>query len=249
MLEISNVKVLSVNAGYFLGFDGSHTDYFMKPLRSVRADADVERNAINEFQELLDSVNPDAVLLQEVDSGSFRSSLENQIDLISDEASRFNWIYECKYRGLVFPNAPILRNMSNAVGIQGKNVVGHRLNHGRKNLVQEILLEDYSLFSVHLATFSKRVRRKQLSEIRELVEGKNSVISGDFNFHNPGEKESAENVLGMDIKSPGPTFPAKDPSQRLDLVAHSDSVEISGVKELGNRFSDHRPIRFSIDFM
>lgn len=241
------MKVLSVNAGYFLGYDGSHTDYFLNPLRSVRVDPDVERNSVNEFQELIDSVNPDAVLLQEVDSGSFRSSLENQIDQISDEASKFNWIYECKYRGLVFPNTPVLKNMSNAVGIQGKNVVGHRLNHGRKNLVQEIVLEDYSLFSVHLATFSKRVRRKQIHEIRDLVEDKNSVISGDFNFHNSGEKERAEKVLGMDIKSPGPTFPAKNSSQRLDLVAHTDSLEAAEVEELGNRFSDHRPIRFNID--
>ena len=60
---MSNVNALSVNAGYFLGYDGSHTDYFMNPLRSVRADPDVERNALNEFQDLLDSVNPDAVLL------------------------------------------------------------------------------------------------------------------------------------------------------------------------------------------
>lgn len=242
------MKVLSVNAGYFLGFDGSHKDYFVNPLRTVWADRDVEMNAINEFQELVESVNPDVVLLQEVDSGSFRSSIENQMDLIADKNPEFDWRYQCKYRGLVFQNTPVLKNMSNMVGVDDSKVINHRLDNGRKNLVQEIVLNDFNIFSVHLATFSKRIREKQLHEIKKLAEGKDSVISGDFNFHNSGEKERAENILGVDIKSPGPTFPAKNPSQKLDLVAHTDNVEIDGVKELGNRFSDHRPISFNIDY-
>lgn len=36
-------------------------------------------------------------------------------------------------------------------------------------------------------------------------------------------------------------------SQKLDLVVNSQNLEIKNLRELGNRFSDHRPISFEIN--
>jgi endonuclease/exonuclease/phosphatase family metal-dependent hydrolase len=143
---------------------------------------------------------------------------------------------------------PFLRYMGNSVFFTEGSSEEHRLSIGRKNLVQEIKLGGLSIFSLHLATFGGWIRKKQLEQVKKIAESREKyLLAGDLNMHK-GRKEIKylEQKLGEKVHSPGKTFPAKNPDQKLDLVASSENVEIKNLKELGNRFSDHRPMKFEI---
>ena len=139
--------------------------------------------------------------------------------------------------------------MGNAVFYKKGDVINHELDNGRKNLVQEIKTQEFSLFSLHLATFGGWIRKNQLEQIRELAEKRNSyLLAGDLSFHK-GRKEieDLEENLGNPVHSPGKTFPANNPKKKLDLVTASENIKISNLKQHGNRFSDHRPFTFEIE--
>ncbi|MCJ7479115.1 MAG: endonuclease/exonuclease/phosphatase family protein [Candidatus Nanohaloarchaeota archaeon QJJ-7] len=243
------MKVLSFNVGYFLNYEGTHLDYLKNPGKSITGSRD-EKDNLQDFVELVESEDPEFILLQEVDGGSIRTSTEGQHQYLSKELpQKYIYDFHTKYRGTFFPGVPIFRHLGNAVFFKRGRVENHSLGIGRKNLVQEIKLEDFSIFSVHLSTFGGWIRRKQLEQIRQIaVKRAGFVLAGDLNFHK-GKKEidHLEETFGTEVHSPGKTFPAKDPSQRLDLVASSEKLEIQGLEKLGNHFSDHRPILFDIE--
>lgn len=243
------MKILSFNTGYFLDYDGTHIDYLRRPWKSVRGSRNEESN-MDEFLEIVSEEDPDAVLMQEVDGGSFRSSVKGQHNYLSERiGDGLESEFHTKYRGSLFPKIPLFRFMGNMVFFSDGNVENHELQIGRKNLVQEIRMNDFSVFSLHLSTFGGWIRRRQLEEIQKLAKKReNYVLAGDLNFHK-GRKEIdyLEELLGNKVHSPGKTFPSKDPKQKLDLITSSEGLKIKNVKELGDRFSDHRPVTFEIE--
>lgn len=242
------MKVLSFNTGYFLGYEGTHLDYLKHPVKSINGSKTEETN-LQEFLDILDEEDPDFVLAQEVDGGSTRTSTGNQHRYLAKRMSEYSSQFNRKYRGIIYPRTPILRHMGNSVFFKKGSYEKHSLSIGRKNLVQEIKLPEFSIFSLHLATFGQWVRRRQLRQIKKIAEEReNYVLTGDLNLHK-GKKEIdyLEKILGSKVHSPGKTFPAAKPSQKLDLVAKSGNLEIKNLRELGNHFSDHRPISFEIN--
>lgn len=242
------MKVLSFNTGYFLGYEGTHLDYLKNPGKSI-VGSKQEKDNLKEFLELVEAENPDFVLVQEVDGGSIRTSTQSQHNYLDRRMpEKYSSCFCEKYRGVIYPRLPLFRYMGNSIFFSEGTAENHSLGIGRKNLVQEIKLEDFSIFSLHLSTFGQWIRRKQLEEIAQITEKRQGyVLAGDLNFHK-GKKEikHLEETLGNPVCSPGKTFPASNPSQKLDLVASSDNLRISNLEELGNRFSDHRPISFEI---
>lgn len=218
-------------------------------MRSITGTSEEKRN-LEKFVEILKSENPDLVLMQEVDGGSVRTRTSGQQHYISEKIpDEFKIEFHSKYRGKIFPRLPLLRHMGNSVIYRNGEVKNHRIGTGRKCLVQEIKMEELSIFSLHLATFFSRLRRKQLEEIEQIAEQReNYILAGDLNFHKSRKEiQDLEEQLGQKVKSPGKTFPAAEPSQRLDLVTSSEGIQIKDLKELGNKFSDHRPVKFSIE--
>ncbi|MFB6116567.1 MAG: endonuclease/exonuclease/phosphatase family protein [Candidatus Nanosalina sp.] len=243
------MKILSINAGYFLGYRGTHLDYLRNPWKSFLGSPEEESN-LGDLIRMIETEDPDHVLVQEVDCGSFRSNFGGQEKYLEDKSpEKFRQRFGRKYRGRIFPKLPIFRFMGNSVLYSAGEIVNHRLDIGRKNLVQEIRLGDLSIFSLHLATFSSRIRRKQLEEIETLAERREDyVLAGDLNFHKGREEINAlERQLGQRVRSPGKTFPASKPSEKLDLVTSSKGLKITDIEELGNCFSDHRPIIFNVE--
>ncbi|NMJ77053.1 hypothetical protein GLU64_01425 [Nanohaloarchaea archaeon] len=244
------MDVISVNAGYFLGYSGKHVDYLKKPWKALLG-SEEERDNLRELADIIESEDPDHVLVQEVDGGSFRSKFDGQHrKIIEDLKKGFDISFDCKYRGSLFPRLPLFRFMGNLVLRSSGRVVNHRLGTGRKNLVQELRLKELSIFSLHLSTFSSTIRRKQLQELEKIAKQRERfALAGDLNLHK-SEKEinRLEDQLDQVVESPGKTFPACDPSQKLDLVTASQGVRITDLHGLGNRFSDHIPVKFSLEF-
>ena len=242
-------EILSVNAGYFLGYSGRHIDYVKRPWISILGSCE-ERENLDKLLDIIDEEEPDHVLIQEVDGGSLRSRVGGQQHFLEKESQeRFSHGFGRKYRGKIFPGLPIFRFMGNSVLYSSGKSINHRLQTGRKNLVQEIRLEDMSIFSLHLATISPRIRRKQLKEIEKIANKRDEyVLAGDLNLHK-GQKEidALEEQLGEKVRSPGKTFPASNPSQKLDLAASPSGLKITEIRELGDLFSDHRPISFKVE--
>ncbi|QKQ98306.1 hypothetical protein GKQ38_02120 [Candidatus Nanohaloarchaea archaeon] len=240
------MKVLSLNAGYFLGYEGTMRDYICHPLRAVIGDKVVQSRKVSEFSKLVHDTDPDTVLLQEVDQGSIRSSDASLPRSITRKLpGEFSVHPETKYRE-GFRKMPFVRNMSNALLTKEGNVHNHRVDTGTKCLVQELQLENLSIFSVHLSRFGKSVRRKQLKQISELVEGReNYIVAGDFNFMDPEEQKTAEEIIGKKF-SAGATFPAKKPTRTLDMAYTSESLDLN-LEVIDSEISDHRPIIMDIN--
>lgn len=244
------MKILSFNTGYFLGYTGTPFDYLKNPLRSVTG-SKTEHDNIDEFLEIVESEEPDVILAQEVDGGSIRTNTDNQHEYISNQMpKKYSSKFDNKYRGSLFPRAPMLRYMGNSIFFNQGTAEKHSLSIGRKNLVQEIKLDEFSIFSLHLSTFGKWIRKRQIEEVAQIAKSREDyIIAGDLNLHRGAkERNYLEKKLENSVYSPGKTFPAGSPTRKLDLVASSDNIGIDNLQELGNRFSDHRPISFETTF-
>lgn len=243
------MKLVSFNVGYFLGYNGFRSDYIRHPVKGfLGSNEEVDR--IEKLVKILEEERPEAMLLQEVDGGSFRTNTISQEIAINERLpDEYEISFHTKYRGFLSPRLPVFRFLGNAVIHKDGSVQNHVLSFGRKALVQELNLANLSVFSLHLATIGSWIREKQMKQLAKLLEEKNTyVVAGDFNLHN-GRKEirHSEEILGHELHSPGRTFPAGEPRQRLDLAACSDDLKITNIEDLGNRFSDHRPIRFEVN--
>lgn len=240
------MKILTLNAGYFLGFNGTIRDYARNPLRTVIGSDIQGSRTTQEFSQLIAEERPESILLQEIDRGSIRSSPKSLPENIESQLPEgYRAFTETKYGGLT-GRLPFAGKMSNSIITRDGEVTNHFLKSGTKNLVQELEVEGLSIFSVHLSRFGKRIRKNQLKEIREIAEGRDSyIVAGDFNFMRSSEPVEAEKILGKKF-SPGPTFPAKNPSKSLDMVFASRGLELS-VNVLDRRFSDHRPLIFEVE--
>ncbi len=244
------MKVISFNTGYFLGYTGKYREYLTKPHVGLFGSKEQE-SYLEEFASLVHREEPDIVLNQEIDGGSFRSNSVDQSNVLEEKlGKKFDLKFGKKYRGELFPRFPILRFMGNSLMHKNGSVKNHYLDSGRKGLVQELKLENTSIYSVHLATFGRWTRRKQIDQLDNLIDKeRNFVISGDFNFHT-GEKEInyIEEKIGCEVKSPGDTFPSGNPRKNLDIIAHSREIDLKNSEVMSESFSDHRPISFEIEF-
>lgn len=243
------MKVLSFNTGYFLDYRGTHLDYIKHPLKSIKG-SKRELENLDRFVQLVEAEDPDMVLVQEVDGGSIRTNTSGQQKYLNEQLSgRYRSEFAGKYRGTLFPRSPVFRHMGNMVFFRKGEVENHALKIGRKNLVQEIRLEDFSVFSLHLSTFGGWIRKEQIKEIKNIAEKRQDyMLAGDLNLHK-GRKEIEylQKTLGNPVSSPGKTFPARNPERKLDLVASSEGLKINNLEELGNHFSDHRPVKFEVE--
>lgn len=235
------MKILSLNAGYFLGFDGTAVDYFRSPLKTVLGDNATTADRIDRFCDLVQKEKPEAILLQEIDRGSIRGASPPAPEALEKGLpDYYSGSFSTKYGGII-GRLPFARNMSNSVLAREGVIKDHFLKNGTKNLVQELRVDDLSIFSVHLARFGKKVRRKQLEEISAITQEREKfVVAGDFNFINTEEQETAENLIGRKT-TPGKTFPAKNPSKTLDMAFSSRNLELT-TEALETDISDHRPV-------
>lgn len=248
-------KIISWNVGYLLGYDGSFLDYILNSHRALKGGRGEEKRAIDAITGLIEDEDPEVVLLQEIDTGSFRTSTDNQLRQISsrlkEEGKDYGRSSERKYGPeSVFSSLPLMKDLGNGVLYRGeKDIKNHHLDSVSKNLVQEAELDNkVSLFSVH-APLREPERKRYMDGLSRLIEEREkAIVCGDFNCSEEMEKVkglASENDLK--IHEPGPTFPACNPEKNFDLMLSSEGLSVDSCKRVDKEISDHLPIEAEID--
>ena len=203
---------------------------------------------LRKITEFIKQQDPDVVGLIEVDTGSIRSGMVNQADVIARSLGHYS-TYECKYGVASFNQlVPIVRKQSNAF-LASPNVRGERFHYfdtGIKRLIIELELDDVAIFLVHLS-LKFRHRQYQLRYLHELVSKteKPVIVAGDFNTY-WGEHEiylfmRASGLTSANLKGL-PSYPSRNPRKELDFILHSSQIHIDRFSIPDVRLSDHLPL-------
>jgi len=231
------------NIAYCSGLNGSWKQYLSQTWRFFW----LPNKARGKIIDILEKEGPDVICLAEVDSGSFRNRFHSQAKQLAKKLL-FPFFYtQTKYRHWsVWQCMSLIRKQCDAILSKREGeLVRHELHSGMKKLVQEYIVDDISIFTVHLAVLSKRVRKKQLRELALILADcpRPYVLCGDFNIHK-GLKELEEfiHLTGLRRLIKEPTFPSISPKRYLDLFLASPTIKViqSGVVDVD--YSDHLPV-------
>lgn len=242
------MDILSWNTGYFLGYEGTIPDYLRNPLKGVLGTRR-EAPALTRAAAVIDGVDPDLVLLQEIDTGSRRTGTRGQAAYLAEHVeTMFEAHAAGKYGNPGLRRLPLLGHMANGVLHRGATVTDGYLDAGIKSLVQRVDLDGVSIFNVHLARFGARVRRRQLAELCRRVEAHDpAIIIGDVNaMHGLSELDPVRERLGWRVTTDGATFPATHPRHVIDCALHPPSLAVT-CRRLPHTVSDHRPLLVSVE--
>jgi endonuclease/exonuclease/phosphatase family metal-dependent hydrolase len=198
--------------------------------------------------QFIKSRDPDIVGLIEVDTGSIRTGLVNQAQVIAKSLGHYS-TYQCKYgASSINTLMPIVRKQANAF-LAAPRVEGERFHYfdtGIKRLIIELELDDLCVFLVHLS-LKFRHRHAQLRHLFELVRHstKPVMVAGDFNTF-WGEHEMALFMEATGLRSANrhrlPSYPARRPRIELDFILYSRGIEIESFEVPDVTYSDHRPL-------
>ena len=198
--------------------------------------------------QFIKSRDPDIVGLIEVDTGSIRTGLVNQAQVIAKSLGHYS-TYQCKYgTSSINTLVPIVRKQANAF-LASPRVEGERFHYfdtGIKRLIIELELDEICVFLVHLS-LKFRHRHAQLRHLFELVKRstKPVIVAGDFNTF-WGEHEMALFMEATGLTSANrhrlPSYPARRPRIELDFILYSRGIEIDSFEVPDVTFSDHRPL-------
>lgn len=194
------------------------------------------------------SKSPDIVGLIEVDTGSIRSRMVNQVDAIAEALGHYS-AYQCKYSARSLnQKLPIVRKQGNAF-LASPRVTGERFHYfetGIKKLIIELELEDCAVFLVHLS-LKYRHRHFQLRHLYDLIsrQEKPVIVAGDFNTFWGGHE------IYLFMKAAGlrsantqglPSYPSHAPRRELDFILYSEGIEVTHFEVPQVKFSDHLPL-------
>lgn len=206
------------------------------------------RKTLEDITQFIRAQDADLVGLIEVDTGSMRSGLVNQVEYIASHLGHYT-AYQCKY-GAASMNLqlPIVRKQANAL-LAAPRVHGERFHFfptGIKRLVIELELEECCVFLVHLS-LKYRHRQEQLAHLHELVRTapKPVIVAGDFNtFTGKDELFLFQQATGLRSANARnlASYPARVPRAELDFVLVSPAIEILDFRIPDVRLSDHRPL-------
>lgn len=248
------IKILLWNAGYFRGIDGNIFNHLRYGYRHFYCSDRIQAKYLEDFKNLIKSENPDICCLVEIDKGSFNNMYVDQMPRLASSEYKFADAEKKASPEFIFRNNPFFVGKSNGF-LSKKKYIFRKiyLKNGVKRLVYLIELDGgIKLLLVHLTPFSRRIRKKQIDEIKEIVSDFDKVIiCGDFNIFGGSAEldnllENSELVLmnGIDDK----TYPAYSPRRALDLFICSENIaagaKLSILKDW--RISDHLPLILKI---
>lgn len=253
---MTQLDIVGINTGYFLGYDGRTGKYIRHPLRSVIGNREVEQERLQRLANTIDQIAPDIVGLVEIDQGSIRTGTsppDGQAETLRSQLTD-SQSYEAKTAGKYWNNQliqhlPIFGSMANGALFQKGTINLHHLNRGWKRLMIEITIDDLSIFICHLPFPPfHRTQRHQLQEIAEIIETREQfLLYGDFNLTDLGELDVLRNTQDATIHSPGPTYPTHQPDRRFDLFITGPNVTTERCELMPVQISDHRGIKVTIN--
>ncbi len=242
------MKILIYNIGYSTGLKGSLKEYFLKFWRYLRA----PRMTIYKIAKTLKKERADVIFLLETDSGSFRSRFKNQTQAIVRKLRYTFWKTSSKYNPDSWYNKlPFLNKHHDAVlSRHPGEVVQHYLKNGMHTLVQEFVVNNISIFTVHLGLLRKKMRKNQLKELIHIIKKcpRPHLVCGDFNiFSGLDEIHDFLKKTRLKLIQKNPTFPSFAPRYPLDLILACDSIKVKTAGVVDSLFSDHLPVYVEID--
>jgi endonuclease/exonuclease/phosphatase family metal-dependent hydrolase len=206
------------------------------------------RDNLDAITEFIKAKNPDVVGLVEVDTGSVRTGMVNQAEVIARRLGHYS-TYQCKYAEKSFnTRLPIVRKQANAF-LAAPRVHGERFHYfdtGIKRLIIELELEDVAIFLVHLS-LKYRHRHWQLRHLHDLVKAsrKPVIVAGDFNTF-WGEHEIYLFMQAAGLKSANlegvPSYPSHAPRKELDFILYGKGLAPTSFEVPRVRYSDHLPL-------
>jgi endonuclease/exonuclease/phosphatase family metal-dependent hydrolase len=231
------------NIAYCTGMNGSWRQYLGQTWRFFWLPNKVRRK----IGEILEKERPDVVCLAEVDSGSFRNRFHSQAKQLAKKLLFPFYYTQTKYHHWsVWQFMSLIRKQNDAVlSKKPGELIRHELHSGMKKLVQEYIVDDISIFTVHLAVLSKRVRKKQLRELAVILGNcpRPYVLCGDFNIHKGlGELKEFIHSTGLRRLIKEPTFPSVSPKRYLDIFFASPSIKVVQAGVVDVEYSDHLPV-------
>lgn len=194
--------------------------------------------------------NVDVVVLTEIDSGSFRTFWQNQLEILSNNCSIKNFYF---FKTFSFLN---INNQGNAILskksiIKTKNI---KLKEGYEPRFLSIAVinkytnkkENITFLITHLS-INKKARYEQLQEIKKIynnIKG-DKILLGDFNISSEKELDVLidKNCRRVSFYN---TFPSWNPKKPLDNVFLSKKIKIKNITTTKVLISDHLGIEFEI---
>lgn len=236
------------NIAYCTGVTGAVKHYFMKSWRFLWLPLGI----IKKMAEELIKAKIDVLCLAEVDGGSFRNRFRCQAKQIAQKLKFPFFKTVTKYHPFsIWQFMGLVRKQHDAILSRKKGQFKkHHLKSGVQRLVQEYIVDGISIFSVHFALLSKRIRQKQFRELAEIIRKcpRPHLVCGDFNI-NRGLEEIKEFVRQTGLRRiiKEPTFPSISPSMYLDMFFASPDVRIRNAGVLHIPYSDHLPVWVEIN--
>lgn len=237
------MKIIFYNIAYGTGMDGHWKNYLRKTWRFFWLPFGTFRDMVK----LLQKENADVICLAEVDSGSFRNRFRSQAKALAEKIPLPFFHSETKYHPRsIWRWMHLIRKQHDAVLSRHEGEMKkHYLKSGMKRLVQEYVVNGYSIFTVHLAVLSRSVRQRQLRELAHIIKEcpRPHIVCGDFNI-NTGLEEIKEFIQSTRLISliKSPSFPSIKPVWYLDLFLASPGVKIHRAGVINTLHSDHLPV-------
>ncbi|WP_257347322.1 endonuclease/exonuclease/phosphatase family protein [Pseudalkalibacillus decolorationis] len=234
-----NVKVMSFNIHHAEGIDGV---------------LDLERIA-----RIIEDSDTDIVGLQEVDNHwSERSDFKDQAKELAKRLGMFYTYapnldreplevggHRRQYGTAVLSKYPIIESENHLL-----TKIGNTEQRGLLETTINVKGNHLHFYNTHLALTSAE-REIQLKEIIEIAGEKKGpkVIMGDLNA-TPTSNEMKlmyANYVDAFAKTPEAyTYPAEDPSKRIDYIFTSDNIETGETEVISTNASDHLPLTAEI---
>lgn len=217
----------------------------------------------------IESHDPDVVALQEVDvNWGERSDYENQAAYLAEALDMhyfFGEIYDLppaegreenrKYGLVLLSRYPIeYRNNHRLTRLSSQHDTDEPLlMPGFPEIVIQVSERRVHIFNTHLDYRpDPSIRETEVMEMLEIIEGIDKqepvILMGDLN----AEPEDPELAAMSDIfrdawegeegDGEGFTFPAAEPTKRIDYILYSDHFKITSVYVSDTQKSDHRPV-------
>ena len=154
------MKIVLYNIGYSTGLKGSFRDYFLKFWRYLW----VSKDTVIKIAKFLRKQNADVICLLETDVGSLRNHFRSQVKTIVRKLRVGFSQTSPKYRpNSWFNKLPFIDKQHDAIlSRRPGKVIQHYLKNGMDTLVQEFVINNISIFTVHLGLLRKKLRKIQL---------------------------------------------------------------------------------------
>ena len=211
--------------------------------------------------EVIHNLDPDVVMLQEVDDGARRSQHHRQVDVLGDELGlrHRTWFPNVGVRGgghygnAILSRFPLIESTNIDLTLRFKKArsVLHGVIRVRQHMAGHDVDRTVHLYNMHLG-LARYERRRQLQRFLESAPFSNLhadtpvVVGGDFNdvYGGLGELLEPAGFNGMERRPR--TFPAWGPLRALDAIFVRGALDFIGLtrcdSDLARRASDHRPL-------